>query len=355
LTTRRTRLQDIARAAGVSPATVSRVVNRTGRVSADVEARVQAAADRLRVDLRGRRRPGLIAFLLGNRPLLHPFHSRILAGAEACCAPLDYHVVFLPVQYPPQASWQDLQVPHLLKRRDFVDGFIFAGAHSQNLLDLVERTGLPMAVQGNNVMRPWRSTAYDTVDYDDVDGSYQMTRHMQTLGHRHIWFVGNRRYAWFDRCYEGYARAMLDAGLEPLDQAPDTELPRDVGYLGAKSILASGAPVTAIFAASDLTAKGVCDALRDSGRLVPDVVSVAGLDDIEAQAMYPRLATVHVYLEQIGRQLAEMVLSRMNAPGLAPRYVNVPTSLVKGESVRAVDTGRHAVVTALQKFRADPA
>jgi DNA-binding LacI/PurR family transcriptional regulator len=335
VTAGKTRLQDIARAAGVSPSTVSRVVNRTSRVSPEIEARVQEAAGRLQVELRGRRRPRLVAFLLGNRSLLHPFHSRVLAGVEAYCASRDYHVVFLSVQYPPHVAWRDLQVPHLLHRRDFVDGVILAGIHSQNLLDLVASTGLPVAVQGNSVLDPWQHGAYDRVDYDDVDGGYQMTRHLLTLGHRDIWFVGNPRYPWFARCCAGYTRAMDDAGLPPRAMTPDVEPAREAGYLATKSILAQRGPVSAIFAGSDQAAQGVCDALRDSGRRVPDEVSVAGLDDIEAATMHPRLATVHVYLEEVGRHLAEFVISRMADPGLAPRHASIPTSLVKGESVRA--------------------
>ncbi len=329
---KKVRLQDIARAARVSPATVSRVINRTGRVSQDIMDRVQASADRLSFDLRDRRKPRLLAFVLGNRSLLHPFHSRILAGAEAYCAQQGYHVVFLSVTYRPDVPPDDLQVPHILQRRDFVDGYILAGTHSQNLLDLLGATGQPVAVQGNNVMRPWREGEYDTVYYDDVDGSYSVTRYLRALGHRDIWFVGNRRMPWFDRCYDGFERAMMEDGLPARWVSPDSEQPREAGYLGAKSLLSAQEPVTAIFAGSDATAQGVCEALRDSEFRVPADVSVAGVDDIEAPSMHPRLTSVHIFLEQIGRQLADFVISRIGQPDLPVRTATVPTRLVKGES-----------------------
>ena len=329
---KKVRLQDIAREAGVSPATVSRVMNRTGRVSAEIADRVQQSADRLSFDLRDRRKLRLLAFVLGNRSLLHPFHSRILAGAEAYSAQHGYHVVFLLVTYRPDLPAADLQLPHILHRRDFVDGFILSGPHAQNLLDVLAVTGRPVAVQGNNLLRPWRESEYDVVDYDDVDGCYQMTRYLQALGHRAIWFVGNRRLPWFDRCYDGFARAMQEEGLDSRAMSPDTDQPREAGYLGTKSLLATGEPVTAIFAGSDAAAQGVCEALRDSGLRVPDDVSVAGLDDIEAATMHPRLTTVHIFLEQIGRQLAEQVITRIADDNLPPRHVLVPTRLVKGES-----------------------
>lgn len=329
---RKVRLQDVADAAGVSPATVSRVLNRTGRVGQDIIDRVQASADRLAFKGRDRRTPRLLAFVLGNRPLLHPFHSRILAGAESYCAQHEYHLVFLSIAYRPDLPAADLTLPPLLHRRDVVDGFVLAGAHSQNLLDVLTATGQPVAVQGNNVLHPWHEERVDVVEYDDVDGSVHLTRHLQSLGHRAIWYVGNRRLAWFDRCADGYAQAMDSKGLAVRVMSPDNDQPRDAGYLGTKSLLASREPVTAIVAGSDAVAQGVCEALRDSGLRVPDDVSVAGFDDIEAADMHPRLTTVHVFLEQIGRQLAEQVLTRIANPELPPRRAMVPTRLVKGES-----------------------
>ncbi|MPZ17525.1 MAG: LacI family DNA-binding transcriptional regulator [Luteitalea sp.] len=341
------RLQDIARAAGVSPSTVSRIVNGTARVSAEIEERVHQTAERLQFDLRRRRKPRLIAFLLGNRHRLHPFHSRILAGAEAYCTEREYHLVFLSLQYSPRVAWQDLQVPRIVQRRDIVDGFILAGAHSQNLLDLIGRTKLPFAVQANSILEPLSDNRCDAVYYDDMDGCYQMTRYLQSLGHVHIWFVGNRRFPWFDRPYEGYARAMGESNIPARAVSPDSDQPRETGYLGTKSILAQAAPVTAIFAGSDATAQGVYEALRDSRLRVPEDVSVVALDDIEAQTMHPRLSTVHVYLEQLGKQLAELVVARIAEPRLLPRQLVVPTSLVKGESCRALT--RHELADKTEK------
>lgn len=330
---KRIRLQDLARAAGVSGATVSRVINRTGRVSPDLEARVQRVASKLKVDLSERLKPRLLGFVLGNRPLLHPFHSRILAGVEAYCSERDAHVVFLSLRYAPGTPAADLVLPRLLQRPDLLDGFVLAGTHAQNLLDRLSATGLPVAVLGNNLLRPWREGHYDSVYYDDVDGGYRMTRHLLASGHRDIWFVGNRQYPWFDRCYDGYARAMSEAGGLARVVAPDSEDAREAGYRGTTSLLQQGAPVTAIFAGSDATAQGACDAIRAAGRQVPGDISVAGLDDIEAASMHPRLTTVRIALEEVGRALADCVVTRGASPNLPPRQILVPTSLVEGVSV----------------------
>lgn len=335
MTSKKVRLQDIARAAGVSGATVSRVVNRTGRVSPELEARVQRIAGRLNVDLAARLKPRLIGFVLGNRPLLHPFHSRILAGVEAACAERDYHVVFLSLRYGADATASDLDVPRLLLRQDILDGYVLAGVHGQNLIDLLSRTSGAIAVQGNNVLRPWHDHAHDTVWYDDVGGGFAMTRHLLDLGHRDVWFLGNRRYPWFDRCYDGYARAMSEAGGLARAVASDSDDARDAGYLGTRSLLDQRAPVTAIVAGSDATAQGALDAIRQAGLDVPGDISVGGLDDIEAATMHPRLASVRIDLEDVGRRLAEAVISRVASPALPPRTTLVPTTLVTGASAMA--------------------
>lgn len=329
-------LQDVANSAGVSLTTVWRVVNCNGRVRPEIAESVRKAAEQLQLDLRRRSGTKLIAFLLGNRYLLHPFHSRILAGVESYCTRHDYHVLFLSIHYSLDTGGKEIAVPKILRRRDFVDGFVLSGVHSQNILDLLEEHGLPVAIQANNVVGPWRNGRYDEVWFDDVEGEYQITTYFQSQGHRDIWFVGNRHLPWFESGYSGYARAMSEAGLTPRSAGLDLEQPREVGYLATKSILAQGEPVSAILAGSDATAQGVYDALRDCGIKVPEDISVAGFDDIEAGTLHPRLTTAHIFLEEIGRQLAELLLRRIEQPGFTPQKSVIPTRLVKGESTAPV-------------------
>ncbi|MHB8675172.1 MAG: LacI family DNA-binding transcriptional regulator [Candidatus Acidiferrales bacterium] len=327
------RFEEVAREARVSIATVSRVANGSQSVTRGLRERVTKAALKLGFDLDGKRKSRIIAFILSNRGVLHPFHSAVLVGAEAYCAVHEYGLLFLPVQYPESVPWRDLHLPQALQRHDLVRAAIVAGTNSQNLLDYLAHKGVGFVVLGNNVAGEWRKEEYSAVYFDDIDGAYGLTRYLQSLGHRRIRFVGNCRMPWFMRRYEGYRRAMEEAGLAPLKSDVDCDDGEDIGFLATKSILKSSEPVTAIFAGEDTAARGVYKALQEAGLRVPDDISVAGFNDTpEAVALTPPLTSVRVFTGQVGKQLAELVLNRIGRPDLGPEVITIPTQLVKRES-----------------------
>ncbi len=331
------KLKDVARAAGVSFATVSRVATNSARVSPDILQRVTEAADRLGVDLERKSKAKVVGFILGNRRMLHPVHSLLLAGAEAYCTESDYNTLFLPTQYGAKVPWRELQLPRILLRHDLVHGFILAGSNTQNLLDFLTHKRIRFAVLGNNMIGEWRENEYDVAWFDELMGAHEVTRHLLALGHRDIWYVGNGRLPWFSRRAEGYCRAMKEAGLPPRVSDIDAEKDEDVGYLGMKSILNRRDKVTAVFAGGDASAQGVYKALWDAGVHVPGDISVAGFDDVLAANMHPPLTSVHGFLEQVGRQLAQMLMNRIAHPDLPPQHRMIPTQLAKRESCRAVE------------------
>ena len=332
----KSRYEEVARIAGVSLATVYRVLNRRGQSSVRpaTQELVRQAAAKAGLNRRANPKTKLLAFVMGNRTVSHPFHSRILAGAEAQCIRCDYNLVVLSLRYPEHVDWKKLHLPRVLQLHDVVDGFIVVGDNSQNFLDLLVHKGLPVAVLGNCVHEPWKSAEYDSVYFDDIKGARNMTRYLQSLGHRDIWLVSNRHSASLGRTYRGYEQAMTAAGLEPRVEAFDAEGAREAGYLATLSLLSRNEKVTAIFADSDPTAVGVYDALRESDRNVPDDISVVGFDDIEARVLQPSLTTLHIFLQEIGKKLAEFVLNRIESPDLQPQEAAIPCQIVKRESCR---------------------
>jgi DNA-binding LacI/PurR family transcriptional regulator len=283
-------------------------------------------------DLGGRNKSKVIAFLLGNRDMLQLFHSHMLVGAESYCAARGWNMLFLTLRYPATAPWQELHLPPILTRHDIVDGVILGGTNTPNLFELLRHRAIPFAVLGNNVISDWRPEEQDVVWFDDIHGSFEMTRYLLTLGHRHIWFVGHARLPWISRRYDGYCRAMKEAGLLPHLSAIDSGNDHDVGYMATKALLSRGEPIDAVQAGGDRVAGGAYQALRDYGLRVPDDVSVTGCDDIEAAMLHPPLNTVRIFTEQVGKHMAELVLKRIECPTLPPQHFTIPTQLVKRES-----------------------
>jgi DNA-binding LacI/PurR family transcriptional regulator len=329
-------LREIATAANVSVATVSRVLNGSNRVDPDLQRSVLKAASRLGIDLSKRNKAKALAFLLSNRAVMHSFHSRILLGAEAYCAEHGWDMVFLSFAYSRHVPWKELHLPKAVQHRDVVRAVILAGTTSTNLLELLNNKGITHVVLGNNVIGKSKDLDADTVFSDDIDGSREMTRHLIGLDHRHIWFVGSTRLPWFARCYEGYRQVMVENGLEPQLSSIDSEDDHESGYLGAKSLFSRREQVTAIFAGNDQTAHGVYKGIRDCGLRIPEDISVVGCDDTIGALLYPRLTTIREFPEQIGKAMVEMILNRIADPTLKPQSITIPTELIVRESSRSL-------------------
>src|SRR6202521_5461208 len=181
-------LREIAEAAQVSVATVSRVLNGNNRVDPTIQKAVMNAAAKLNVDLSQRNKTKALAFLLSNRAMLHAFHSRVLHGAEACCAAHGWDMLFLSFSYSPNAQWNELRLPKVLQRRDIVRAVILAGTNSTNLIELLDYKGIPYVVLGNNVIGEPQDSKSDVIFSDETQGGHDMTRYLIGLGHRHIGF-----------------------------------------------------------------------------------------------------------------------------------------------------------------------
>src|ERR1019366_2477451 len=339
------KIQDVARAAGISNATVSRVLNGSERVRPDLHDRVIKTALKLGFDIRRSKDSPIVAFLLCNRAVLHPFHSSVLAGAETHCAANDFGVLFLPMQYPLKSSWKELHIPRLLQNRKVVRGVIAAGTNSQTLLDALTDRGMPVVCLGNNIVGDWHSDRYSAVFFDDIGGAQEATAYLLSLGHRQIWYIGNCQLTWYGRRKDGYLRAMDEAGLPPLVRDLNIDNSEDLGYLGTKSILSEGRAIPAILAGDDTTARGAYRALADHGLKIPADVSVIGVNDtIEASALIPPLTSVRVFTDQLGKQLAELLLKQISRLDAKPQVVTLPTRLIRRESCRSLTVTEQAAL-----------
>lgn len=330
---RKVTLDQLAKQAGVSSATVSRVIRGGSGVSPELRQRVFRAASHLGVNLGEMSDSPIIAFVLSNRDVLHPFHSAVLEGVEACCASRDHGLLFLTIRYPLSAPGRNLHVPNILSRKDLIRGAVLAGTNSPNLLDFLSHAGIPFVVLGNNLVGDPGNGFYNSVYFDDIGGAREATLYLQSLGHQHIWYVGNTRFPWFVRRKEGYAQAMAEAGEAPRILDLDLDDSEELGYLATKSILTKGEPMTALFAGDDTTARGAYKALQEGGLRIPEDVSVVGFNEtIEARSLHPLLTSVRVFTDLVGRTMAEVLFEHIAHPTQPPKTVVIPTQVVKHES-----------------------
>ncbi len=213
-------IHDVAADAQVSTATVSRVLNEPWRVSPDARERVTASIAKLgytpnlRARLLARGDSGTICFLLSNRPFLHSIHTQMLQGAADRANALGVQIVYAACSYLPDTPPSEIEMPRILAARGLIDGVIVAGTNYPNMLQAIDELALPRVLFGTNLIAPGLDRVPAAIYVDDESGGYLAAKHLISLGHKAIRFIGDVTLPWYRRRYEGCARAMREAGLE---------------------------------------------------------------------------------------------------------------------------------------------
>jgi LacI family transcriptional regulator len=334
-------IREVANRAGVAVGTVSRVVNNRPDVNPKLRERVQRALKELnyrpnaRAQSFARNSSPVVSFILSNRDFLHPFHSRVLQGVEEYCEESGYFVLYARFRYSPAIGAADIQLPSVLQSHGIADCVILAGANYDNFTKSLDKRGLSYVLLANNFLSTEASPPYDRVRFDDVTGAAEATRYLLALGHKDILFVGETALPWYRNRYQGYSKAMTEAGLKPLAQT--LGLSDNQFSNGMKSIqmaLEQKRNVTAVLAGNDEIAHGVWEGLLKAGRDVPRDVSLIGFDDQHGMGRLESLTSVRVEATEVGRQLAKMAIEKIKSKGVRVPEVLLPTTLVKRETCR---------------------
>jgi LacI family transcriptional regulator len=328
-------IKDVARDAGVSVATVSRVLNQTNQVTADTEAQVRRAATALGYTPHAgarsliTRRTHTIGVLLPD--LYGEFFSEVIRGIDQAVQRYGYHCLVS------SAHHSEPQLEAVLRSmRGRVDGLVlmspeFTGAVSARALP----AGFPV------VMLNCRSSesSHHSLAVANYRGARAMVKHLARLGHRSIAIVegaaGNFDAAERLRGYRAELRAAGLAGRPELEVAGDFS--EESGAVAARLLLALESPPTAIFAANDCMAIGAIAAIRDAGLGVPEDIAIGGFDDIPmARYIAPALTSVRVDISALGERAATRLLTiveqERNDP---PTHEIIPTTLVVRQSCGA--------------------
>lgn len=333
-------IKDVAKKAGVSTATVSRVLNNTGYFDAETARQVNEAVESLGYrrnvhwERLVRNEARTVCFLLGNRDSLNSTQVKMLLACERLMAQAGYDLVFSLYQYGVETQVGKLQLPRLIAQQGSVDGVILAGVHHENFLDALDKLKLPYVLLGNTYIGRKEKLQKDAIVYDDVSGCYEAIEYLIRLGHRHIAFVGNTRLPWFQRRYEGYQKAMKKAGLSETTVTDDWNVHYiEYGKLAAAELLRRATPPTAIFSGNDEIAGGIWKALIGRGVAIPREISLIGFGDREEfSILEPSLTTISVFQEKLGEELARMLLQKLKNPGVRLEAKVFPCQLIERNS-----------------------
>jgi LacI family transcriptional regulator len=319
----------VAREAGVSASTVSRIINGTVNVSNGLKSAVDAAIAKFdfrpNAAARGLALGRTLTIGVVAQAIDSPFYGEGLRGIEACLRHRGYAPLFM------SGNWADEDEDRCM--REFiargVDGIIvFAGRLGDAKLRSYAKE-VPIVVTG----RQLRAKGLFSLRIDDQHGAALAVRHLVELGHRRIAFItGSDNHPDALERLEGYKAALQEAQISFDPRLIATgDWHEDGGLRATLGLLDSGVDFTGLFCVNDQTAYGACLALFRKGLSVPHDVSLVGFDDLPSSAYrLPPLTSVRQSIGELGEQSAEAILQLI--AGQRPRIAPRPVELVVRES-----------------------
>ncbi len=310
-------IQDVAKAAGVSVATVSRVLNNSSSVTPKTREAVLEVVKKMNYqpNLLGRNlrkmETKMVLILLPN--VANPFYSRIVKGIEDVAHKSGYNVLLCNTDSDKHRENMYLD----LLRNRLADGVIFMESElsGSELKDLSENYHVVQCCEYIEGM------AIDYVAIDNFAAAYRAVNHLIGLGHKRIAMMSCRNnFISTKKREEGYMKALRDADIEFDDSLlVYGDYGFKTGIRCAKSLKSLANPPTAVFAISDVVAVGAIRGFKEAGFKIPDDVAIVGFDDISYAAMNdPMLTTISQPKYDLGCEAMELLLRKMSGQSKEP-------------------------------------
>jgi DNA-binding LacI/PurR family transcriptional regulator len=326
----RVTIRDVARAAGVSTATVSQVLNGSRPVADATRQRIERVIAELnyRPNTFARALKTLKSQLVGVvlPDLSNPFYPALVRGVQDRLGLGGYHAVVVNTDAD-RAQEREL-IAELVDRQ--VDGLVLI------TFTLSSTDYAALAAQGVRFVVIGRADGFDHVHTSDFAAAYKMTAYLLDKGYKSVAHLAGPNSGGgpaADRL-SGYRAAMRERGLRGA-AAPVVhgEYTLAGGHRAMTELLKSGARARAVFCANDLMALGAIEAARAHGLGVPDDVAVAGFDDIDAASLVrPRLTTVGHHAGELGARAVDLLLDQLRGTDRPPADVVIDFELRKRES-----------------------
>ena len=336
-TARKGTLKDIARIAGVDVSTVSRAVNNSPLISAEIKERVLAIAERLNYipNSLGRglvsQRNETLGIILPKIDFLQgPFFSKVLSGIEQVSVENGYNILIASAM----SKTRDKHFPFNLTRARRIDGMLVINEY-QVIRDLaaLKEENFPLVFVNRKINDP----EIHCVSSDNAQGGRLAAAHLIGLGHRRIGVVtGKFNLASTHERLEGHKGALEQHGIpfnEELVREGLFELGIESGQRCGEALLALSDRPTAIFAFSDELAIGVMQAARARGLRIPEDLAIVGYDNMEYSAhLSPRLTTIAQSPHTIGSAACRMLVDILNGRQAEENKILIPVKLVIRDS-----------------------
>lgn len=330
-----TSIKDVAREAGVSIATVSRVLNDIDVVNEDTKKKVLDAITKLGY------RPNIVARSLKTQKtktigILIPdissqFYPEIVRGAEDVANIYDYNVILCNSDFDVEKEKEYLRV----LREKMVDGVIYISSSlNEEILNIINELDIKTVL----VETKDRAGSLPSVTIDNVAASYEGTKFLIEKGLKELAFIGvksDNHNAWGDR-YLGYEKALKENNFEVKDSSVYFgNLRVRTGYEGMVELLSKNKNIDGVVCASDEIAMGAINALRDNNIKVPEDVSVLGFNNNHVSAIfYPKITTISQPSYDMGSVAMRMLIKLLNKKELEQGHYVLDYQLIQRESTK---------------------
>lgn len=329
----KTTINEVAKLAGVSKATVSRVMNDSKPVNKEKHDRVIQAIKELEFRpstvARGlvHKRTGLVGVVIPD--ITNPFFAEMVRGVEEVVREKNYNMILCNTFHSFEREMSTLNM--LMDK--YVDGIIFMTAKvTPEHREFFKKNQLPVTF----INRKCEDIHVSSLDIDNYQAAHDMTTFFLKRGHRRVAIIRaplTDKTSGFER-FRGYQDAMRAYGVEPDHSlVMRSNFKIESTYKSVKRFLKTQQMVTAIFATSDLMAMGAIKCLKDHGIRVPQDVEVAGFDDIPMASYYiPSITTVRQPITEMGKTATKMLIREINGDKVKNRSIILPYQLICRES-----------------------
>ena len=334
-------IKDVAKMANVSIATVSLVIHDHKRISPETKQKVQQAIEKLNYhphrSARGlvSRKTGNVGFILTNDHFLRtePFYTQIFMGTEFEARDHELYVLLATVDSDIK---ENTSLPRFILDKN-IDGIIVAGKVPNLLIEKLKKFDLPI-VFVDYLPHDKKSSV---IAIDNEQGGILATTHLIELGHTHIGFIGGDiGHPSINDRFNGYKKALVNANIPFIQKYTETEEDypaRANGYNAQENYFLIIRSLLPFLHVTMQWQSAAMQYLKNSGKLIPDDVSIIGFDDVVPEGMInPALCTVSVPKLEMGVEAMKLISEQIKNPDFKNQKIFVPVELIVRQSTRKI-------------------